>query len=232
MNAATRGIVDELRAVSDPSRLPGMARVGINVDRAIGVSIPNCRRIARRHRGDHELALRLWTTGIHEVRIVAAMVDDPAEVTVEQMDGWVIDLDSWDLCDQVCGNLFARTPTSFDRAEAWVRREEEFVVRAGFAIVASRAAWDHRPETRDAIFLPWLAEIERAATDDRNYVKKAVNWALRQIGKRSAELNEAAIARCERLIETGSRSARWIGRDALRELRSEDVQRRLRATAP
>lgn len=209
-----------------------MARVGINVDRAIGVSIPNCRMVARRHRGDHELALGLWTTGIHEVRIVAAMVDDPAEVTVEQMDAWVIDLDSWDLCDQVCGNLFARTRMSFDRAEAWVRRDEEFVRRAGFAIVASRAAWDHRPETPDAIFLPWLSEIERAATDDRNYVKKAVSWALRQIGKRSTGLNEAAVTRCERLIEMENRSARWIARDALRELRSEDVQRRLHATAP
>jgi 3-methyladenine DNA glycosylase AlkD len=205
-----------------------MARVGIMIDRALGVSIPNCRRLAQRHRGDHALALDLWGTRIHEARILASMVDDPSQVGVEQMEGWAADFDSWDLCDQVCGNLFTATPLAFDRAHAWVRRDHEFVKRAGFSIVAThaaRASDDHD----DAFWLGWLPEIERATTDERNYVKKAVNWALRQIGKRDLTLNSTAIETGERLAASPSRSARWIGRDALRELRSDAVQARVRA---
>jgi 3-methyladenine DNA glycosylase AlkD len=227
MKAATRRVVDELRAAADPSRKPGMARVGIPVDRALGVSIPHCRRIAKAHRFDHALALDLWTTGIHEARIVASMVDDPAEVTAAQMDAWVADFDGWDVCDQVCSNLFGSSGHAFPAARDWVRRDEEFVKRAGFTLVAERAVHDR--EHDDAFWAGWLPVIRAGADDDRNYVKKAVNWALRQIGKRNEALNAAAIAEAESLLERDSSSARWIARDALRELRSEAVQARLRA---
>jgi 3-methyladenine DNA glycosylase AlkD len=227
VKAHTQAAMDELRAVADASRLPGMARVGINVTRAIGVSMPDCRRIARAHRGDHGLAIDLWRTRIHEARILASLVDDPALVTAEQMEEWVAGFDSWDVCDQVCGNLFGQTANAFPAARAWVRRDEGFVKRAGFVIVAERAARDR--VASDAFWLRWLPTIRRGATDKRNEVMKGVNWALRAIGKRNAQLNDAAIETAERLIATGSRSARWVGRDALRELRSEAVRSRLRA---
>jgi len=226
MKAATRRVVDELRAAADPSRKPGMARVGIPVDRALGVSIPHCRRIAKAYRFDHALALDLWTTGIHEGRIVASMIDDPAEVTAAQMDAWVADFDGWDVCDQVCSNLFGSSAHAFPAARSWVRRDEEFVKRAGFTLIAERAVRDR--EHDDAFWAGWLPVIRAGADDDRNYVKKAVNWALRQIGKRNEALNTSAIAEAEALLQLDSSSARWIARDALRELRSEAVQARLR----
>ena len=229
MTTVAAAVLDELRAVADPARRPGMARVGINVERAWGVSIPDCRRIARRHRPDHGLALGLWETGVHEARILASMVDDPAAVTDAQMESWVAGFDSWDVCDQVCGNLFGRTPRAFTKARAWTRRDEEFVRRAGFVLVAVRAARDR--EHDDAFWLRWLPAIRRGAADDRNYVKKAVNWALREIGKRDEVLHAAAIEEAERLIATEGRAARWIGRDALRELRSDAVRARVRARA-
>lgn len=227
MRAATRTVVSELRAAADPSRRPGMARVGINIDRALGVPIPQLRRIARAHRGDHPLALDLWTSGVHEARILASMVDDPARVTREQMDAWVADFDSWDLCDQICNNLFRETSSADAAARAWVRRDEEYVKRAGFTIVAAQAVHDR--ERDDAYFLAWLPRIRRAASDERNAVKKAVNWSLRQIGKRNHALSDAAIAEAETLLELDDRSARWIARDALRELRSKAVGQRLGA---
>ena len=229
MRARTREVVGELRAVADPTRTPGMARVGINVDRALGVSIPHCRRIARGHRRDHALALDLWTTGIHEARILASMVDDPTQVTPAQMESWVGDFDSWDLCDQTCSNLFGSTPFAYEKARAWVRRKEEFEKRAGFTLIAERAVHDR--ERDDDFWLTWFPVIRRGATDDRNYVRKAVNWALREIGKRDLVLNAAAIAEAEQLLEIDAKSARWIARDALRELRSDAVQARLRNRA-
>jgi 3-methyladenine DNA glycosylase AlkD len=229
MRALTRAVLDEIEAAADTARLPGMARVGIAVEYAIGVSIPECRRIARAHRGDHALALDLWRTAIHEARIIASMVDDPAQVTPRQAERWAADFDSWDLCDQVCSNLFGATPFAYDLARTWVRRDEEFVKRAGFTLIAERAVHDHEPD--DDFWRSWLPVIRVGATDDRNYVKKAVNWALRQIGKRDLALNASAIAEAEALLELGDRSARWIARDALRELTSDPVQTRLRARA-
>jgi 3-methyladenine DNA glycosylase AlkD len=226
MRAHTREVLDEIEAAADPARRPGMARVGIAVERALGVSIPACRRIAREHRGDHSLALDLWRTGIHEARIIASMVDDPARVTLQQTERWVADFDSWDVCDQVCSNLFGATPFAYDLARTWGEREEEFVKRAGFTLIAERAVHDHEPD--DDFWRSWLPVIRSGATDDRNYVKKAVNWALRQIGKRDLVLNAAAIAEAEALLEMEDPSARWIARDALRELTSEAVQTRLR----
>ncbi len=208
-----------------------MARVGINVDRALGVSIPQCRRIARAHSDDHALAMDLWTTGIHEARILASMVDDPDDVTPTQMEGWVKGFDSWDLCDQTCGNLFGRTPHVYAKAQAWVGRPEEYVRRAGFTLIAERAVHD-QAHVGDAFWIAWFPAIRAGATDERNYVKKAVNWSLRQIGKRNLTLNAAAIAEAEALLDIGVPSARWIAREALRELMSDSVQERLRGREP
>jgi 3-methyladenine DNA glycosylase AlkD len=227
MRAATRGVVAELRAITDPSRLPGMAGVGINVDRALGVTIPDLRKLGRRYRPDHGLALDLWRSGIHEARILASMVDDPAKVTREQMEEWVAGFDSWDLCDQVVSNLFDLTPFAASVVRAWTNRPEEFVKRAGFAMIAAHTVHDRTAP--DRTFAAWFPAIRRGARDDRNYVKKAVSWALRQIGKRNLELNSAAIAEAEMLSMSDMPSARWVGRDALRELRLDETQRRLRA---
>jgi 3-methyladenine DNA glycosylase AlkD len=225
MNAETSGVVDELRALADPARLPGMARVGINVERAIGVSMPNVRKLGRRLHPEHRLALDLWGTGIHEARILASVVDDPGEVTREQMETWAVDFDSWDLCDQVIGNLFDRTSFASLAARAWAERDEEFVKRAGFTLIATRAVHDRT--SPDRTFTAWFPTIRRGAADDRNYVRKAVSWSLRQIGKRNRALNAAAIAEAEALAVSTMPSRRWVGRDALRELRREEIQRRL-----
>ena len=226
MTAATRGVVAELHALADPARLPGMARVGIDIDRAIGVSLPHLRKLGRRLGPDHLLALGLWSTAIHEARILASLVDDPADVTREQMDAWARDFDSWDICDQVVGNLFERTPYAVPAAHSWTERDETFVKRAGFVMIATRAV--HDGMSPDDAFTAWFPTIRRGATDDRNYVKKAVSWALRQIGKRNLALNAAAIAQAEMLAASMETSARWVGRDALRELQLGETKRRLR----
>ena len=218
-------VLKRLRELADPARLPGMARYGIAVDTALGVPVPELRRLARLLGKDHGLALGLWRTGVHEARILAGMVDDPVRVTQAQMERWVRDLRSWDLCDQVCMNLFDRTPFAFEKAVAWSCREPEFEKRAGFALMACAAV--HRKDVADEPFEAFLPFIERAATDERNYVKKAVNWALRQIGKRNAPLNREAIAAAERIRALDSKTARWIATDALRELTSPAVRRRL-----
>ncbi len=201
--------------------------MGINVDRALGVAIPELRTLGRRYGPDHELALDLWRSGIHEARILASMVDDPARVTRDQMEDWVADFDSWDLCDQVVSNLFDLTPFAASVVRAWTKRPEEFVKRAGFAMIAAHTVHDRTAP--DRTFTAWFPAIRRGATDDRNSVKKAVSWALRQIGKRNLALNAAAIEEAERLTTSEVPSARWVGRDALRELRLEQTQRRLRA---
>ena len=185
------------------------------------MSIPTLRRIARRHRGDHDLALALWDTDIHEARILAALVDAPRQVTEEQAERWVADFDSWDLCDGVC-DLFRETPFAWEKAFAWCARDEEFVRRAGFVLIATTAV--HGKGEPDERFLAALELVRKVANDDRNTVKKGVNWALRQIGKRNQRLNEAAIAMGEQIRVDGTRSGRWIASDALRELRSEAVQ--------
>lgn len=226
---AVHTVVTELRTLADPTRLPGMARYGIAVDRALGVGIPDLRRLARRVGPDHTLALELWDTGIHEARILAGMLDEPPLVGGRQMEDWVLGFDSWDLCDQVCSNLFDRTALAFDKARAWSGRRAEFVKRAGFATMAAAAV--HRKDVDDTVFRSFLAVIEVNVTDDRNYVRKAVNWALRQIGKRSRPLNRAAIAAAERIASVDDRTARWIAADALRELRSPAVAERLTRSA-
>ncbi|HLB61251.1 MAG TPA: DNA alkylation repair protein [Actinomycetota bacterium] len=226
MRRAVREALDELHALADPSRLEGMARYAIPAD--LGVTIYELRPLAKRLGSDHELALGLWGSGIHEARILAGFVDDPALITEEQMEDWVADFDSWDLCDQVCG-LFEQTAFAWKKAREWSRRGEEFVKRAAFAIVAGLAV--HDKAAGDGAFVRFLPTIRRGAADDRNFVKKAVSWALRNIGKRNLALNAAALETADDLRGSASRSARWVGSDAARELASERVQKRLRRKA-
>jgi 3-methyladenine DNA glycosylase AlkD len=219
-------VVERLRAMGNPANLTGMARYGIDVSNAFGVTIPALRATARQTGRDHALALALWRSGAHEARILASMVDDPARVTVRQMDAWARAFDSWDVCDQVCGNLFDRTPHAIGRVFAWAERPETFVRRAAFATVAGLSV--HRRDLSDDVFRAFLPTIEAASDDDRTYVRKAVSWALRQIGKRSLALNADARATAEAIRTSGTRSAGWIASDVARELSGDAVQRRLR----
>ena len=209
-------VLRELRALANPANIAGMARFGINPRGTLGIGIPHLRRLARRAGRDHRLAGELWAAGVHEGRILASMIDDPKEVTERQMERWVRDFDSWDVCDQVCGNLFRATSFAYRKAVEWSAREEEFVRRAGFVMMATLAVADKAaPDARFSRFLPLIV---RRSDDDRNFVRKAVNWALRQIGKRSPGLRREAIRTERGLMRSDSRSARWIARDALREL--------------
>jgi 3-methyladenine DNA glycosylase AlkD len=218
-------IINRLKALASPEAVKGMARFGINPENTYGVSIPNLRKLAKAAGKDHGLAQALWASGIHEARILASMVDDPALVTEEQMESWVKGFDSWDVCDQVCMNLFDKTPLAWQKIIDYSEREEEFVRRAAFALIAC-LAW-HDKQAEDEKFIALLAVIVRGATDERNFVKKAVNWALRHIGKRNQNLNRAAIGAAQEIQGIDSKAARWIAADALRELTGEAVEKRL-----
>jgi len=219
-------ILRRLQSLADPKAVEGMARFGINPKNTYGVSIPNLRAIAKEAGRNHLLAEQLWSSGIHEARILAGMVENPEKVTERQMDSWIKDFDSWDVCDQVCSNLFDKTPFAHQKALEWSKRSEEFVKRAGFVLMATLAV--HDKKAKDEEFLKFLPLIKRESTDDRNYVKKAVNWALRQIGKRNIKLNEAAVETAKDIQGLDSKGARWIASDALRELTSDAVRRKLR----
>jgi 3-methyladenine DNA glycosylase AlkD len=202
-----------------------MARFGINVENALGVGVADLRKLGRELAKDHRLAAELWDSGIHEARILASIGDRPELVTRTQMDRWVRGFDSWDLCDQVCMNLFWATPFAHEKIVAWSGRRAEYVKRAAFAMIAAAAVKDRTaPSDR---FLDYLPIIERGAGDDRNFVRKAASWALRQIGKRDRELHVAAVAQARSLAERPERSARWVGRDALREFDGDRVRSRL-----
>ena len=218
-------IVVELRGMASEHNREGMARFGIATEHALGISVANLRKLARRAGKDHALAQQLWDTGLHEARILASIVDVPAEVTEDQMERWVRDFDSWDLCDQCCGNLFWQTEHAERKAFEWSGREPEFEKRAGFALMAYMA-W-HDKAAPDSLFLSFLLVIEREACDRRNFVRKAVNWALREIGKRNHALNEAAVALARSILDSGDRASRWVASDALRELTSDAVRGRL-----
>jgi 3-methyladenine DNA glycosylase AlkD len=210
-------LLSVLRAHANPANVAGMARYGINRNGTLGVPMPVLRKLAKEAGRSHALAAELWASGIHEARILATLIDDPARVTGRQMDRWASDLDSWDVCDQACQNLFRYTPSAFAKAAQWARARREFVRRAGFSLMAglavkARTASDAQFE----VFFPLIAE---AAVDDRNMVKKAVNWALRQIGKRNPALCAKAIALAEQIRNRDCRAARWVAADALRELR-------------
>ncbi len=206
-----------------------MARFGIRAKVVYGVAKPKMDVLAKRIGRDHGLALALWDSGVHDARILAGMIDEPARVTASQMERWVRDFDNWDVCDGTCCHLFVFAKAAWPTAVAWTKRREEYVKRAGFALLAYLAYRDKTAS--DPKFLRILPILHQEARDERHFVKKAVNWALRNIGKRNPRLNREAIRCGERIQRQGSRSARWIAADALRELRSESVQRRLRKKA-
>ncbi len=194
-----------------------MARFGITSANILGIGVSPLRKIARQIGRDQDLAEQLWLTGIHEARTLACFVADPASISEAVAERWIRDFDNWAICDAACLHLFDKTPWAWNKAKEWSRRDREFERRAGFAVMAALAV--HDKKAPDARFLQFLPFIRRAATDDRNFVKKAVNWALRQIGKRNAPLNTAAIDEAEQIAKIDSRTARWIASDALRELR-------------
>lgn len=214
--ASVEEVLDKLNAAARPSQVEGMARYGMTAERRLGVSVPDMRRIAKTIGRDHQLALALWETGIAEARIVAALIDDPKVLSERQMDDWVKDFNSWDVCDQVCLNLFDKTPLAWKKVADWAEREEEYVRRAAFALIAC-LAW-HDKKAKDEDFTALFPIIKRGAADERNYVKKAVSWALRQIGKRNARLNQAALELAAEIGQLPSKAARWVASDVVREL--------------
>jgi 3-methyladenine DNA glycosylase AlkD len=202
-----------------------LARFGITATKAFGVSIANIQALARRLGRNHQLAAALWDTGWYEARLLTSFVDEPSRVTPAQMDRWCRDFDNWGICDTICFHLFDRTPHAWAKVAQWHDRRGEFVKRAAFALLASLALHDRG--TGDQRFIHSLALIERAATDERNFVKKGVSWALRLIGRRNLALNAEAVTLSRRLSTSPDAAARWIGRGALRELTSPMVQRQL-----
>ncbi len=221
-------IIRQLNKQSNPANLAGMARYGIDTRRALGVSMPAMRNLAKRLGKNHDLACDLWNTRVHEAWILAGLIDDPAQVSERQMERWVKDFASWDVCDQVCSNLFDKTPFAYRKVDEWSRRKETFVKRAGFVLMAALSV--HDKKAADTVFVKMLPIIKRESIDERNFVKKAVNWALRQIGKRNISLNKKAVQTAQAIKRIDSKSARWIAADALRELTSAAVQRRLTRT--
>ncbi len=221
-------IIKRLKSLSNKKNVEGMARFGINPEGTLGISVTTLRKLAKEIGKGHELAQELWQSGIHEARILAALVDIPEEVTMNQAESWLKDLDSWDVCDQLMMNLFDKTSFAFKKAIEWSKRKAEFEKRAGFALMATLAFHDRN--ANDEKFEVFLQLIIDAATDERNFVRKAVNWALRQIGKRNMLLNKRAIAISNEIINKfpGSKSAKWIAKDALRELQDEKTINRIK----
>lgn len=218
-------VLKKLKSLSNPEAVTGMARFGINPKDTYGISIPNLRKMSKEIGRDHCLAEQLWSSGIHEAQILASMIDEPEKVNQQQIETWVNDFDSWDVCDQTCMNLFEDTPYAYRKAVEWSEREGEFVKRAGFVMMARLAVSDKNAD--DEKFIKFFPLIKKHSTDNRNFVKKAVNWALRQIGKRNSYLNKIAIETAQGIQEMDSKSARWIASDALRELTSKVIENRL-----
>jgi len=217
-------IIKELEELSNPEDVEGMARFGINHMKRYGVRMPELRRIAKNTGKNYELAEKLWNAGYGETRILASLIDDPEKVTEAQMEKWVLDFDSWDVCDQCCMNLFRKTPFAYKKIFEWSRNEHEFVKRAAFTLIAVLAV--HDKQAPDDRFEQLFSLIIEESIDNRNYVKKSVNWALRHIGKKNIHLNRRAIEIAEEIHKIDSKSARWIASDALRELKSEKLQKR------
>lgn len=222
-------IVKKLKSLENPVNIAGMARFGIVTKKAFGISAPVLKSLAKEVKKQtqdrHALALELWQTGIHEARAIAYLIDDVKQVTEGQMESWVKDFDNWAICDGTCGTLFCKTQFAYQKAFEWSEREEEFIKRAGLVLPAWLAVHDKKADDiKIAQFLPIL---ESKADDERNFIKKAVNWSLRQIGKRNLHLNNLAIETAEKIKAQGTKSARWIAADALRELTNEKVLERL-----
>ena len=219
-------IITELESLSNPEDVEGRARFGINHTKTYGVRMPELRRIAKAAGKNHDLAEKLWNAGYGETKILAGLIEDPKMVTETQMENWVAGFDSWDVCDQCCINLFRKTPFAYNKVFAWSTREEEFVKRAAFAMIAVLAVHDKKAD--DKKFEEFFPLIIRESVDNRNFVKKAVNWALRQIGKRNLNLNKRAVEIAEEISTIDSKSAKWIAADAIRELTSEKIQERIK----
>jgi 3-methyladenine DNA glycosylase AlkD len=215
----------ELKGLADPKVRAKMEYFGVHVPNAHGISAPVLHQFAKRIGKDHRLARQIWATGVHEAKILATLIGESKKVTPAEMDRWARDFDSWDVVDSACCYLYAHAKSAWNKAAAWSRRREEFVKRASFSLVAYLSYKDE--EAPDARFVRFLRVIEREAHDERNFVKKAVHWALRNIGKRNKRLNLEAIRAAWRIRRQGARSARWIAADALRELKSAAVQKRL-----
>ena len=221
-------VMARLRALANADNVAGMARYGIRPKtETLGMSVYTVREIAKEIKRDHALALQLWDSGVHEARLLAGMIADPGQMTPAEMDRWAATFDSWDIVDQTTSNLFDKTPYAYQKVFEWAEREEEFVKRAAYALIAALAVQDKKAP--DSAFEAFFPVIAAGATDERNFVKKAVNWALRNIGKRNPALNQAAIDAARRIQAQGSRAARWIAADALRELTGDAVQARLKA---
>jgi 3-methyladenine DNA glycosylase AlkD len=218
-------IIKELKSLRNPRNIEGMARYGLNSPKTLGLCMPDLMRIAKETGRNHELAQRLWRSGIYEARVLAFMIDDWRQVTEQQMERWAKDFDNWGIVDGCCGHLFDRTPYAYKKAVEWSKRKEEFVKRAGFTMMATLTVHDKKAE--DEKMLRFLPLIVKGSTDERKYVSKSINWALRQIGKRNRALNRKAIETAEQIKKLDSKAARWIASDALRELRGEAVQKRL-----
>jgi 3-methyladenine DNA glycosylase AlkD len=221
-------VIINLKKLASTSKkdIEGMARFGINVENALCVSMPKIRKYAKEIGKNHELALQVWDSGIHEAKILAGLIDDREKVTDVQMEKWVSEFDSWDVCDQVIMNLFDKTEFAYKKAKEWAERDEEFVKRAGFAMMASLAV--HDKKASNELFIGFLKLIKEKSTDERNFVRKAVNWALRQIGKsRNIELYNIALKTAYEISEIDDKTARWIAKDAIRELESDAVKKRL-----
>jgi len=226
MDGKIKKILKELKKKGSKKNKEGMVRFGINTKNAFGTNVYDTRKIAKKYKFDHELALGLWNTNFHEARLLAGFIDEPEKVTEKQLEKWVKDFNSWDLCDLVCSNLFDKTVFAWKKAVEWTKRKKEFEKRAGFVLMCCLAVHDKKAE--DKKFEKFFPLIKKHSTDERNFVKKAVNWALRQIGKRNLKLNKKAIKLGKEIKKIDSKTAKWIASDALRELESEKIQKRLK----
>lgn len=223
-------IISDLKTYRNEKNIAGMARFGISGKNILGgPNTPTLRKMAKEIKKEvgesrHQIALELWDSGIHEAKILASMIDDPNKVTAKQMDDWIRDFDSWDVCDQVCMNLFDCTYIALEKASEWSKRKPEFEKRAGFALMAALANHDNK-NNHDKELKEFFPIILRESCDERNYVRKAVNWALRQIGKRNSELKKEAMKTAEEILKVNNKTAQWIAKDALRELKGKDVKK-------
>ena len=218
-------IIQKLHSLANPENVKGMARYGINPKNNLGISIYQLRPLAKEIGRNHALALRLWDSKLHDARLLACFIDDPKQITREQMDAWAKDFDSWDICDQACTGLFDLSSLAYEKVYQWAGYEKEFVKRAAFSLIAGLAVHDKNAMDKD--FERFFSILVQNAVDERNYVKKAVNWALRNIGNRNLRLNKAALRTAKEIQKIDSKSARWIASDAIRELTSPKVLQKL-----
>ena len=219
-------ILVKLKCMSNPEAVKWMARYGINSKNNLGIQVCKLREVAKDIDQDHELALKLWNSGIHDARLLACFIDNPVEVTGKQMDSWAQTFDSWDICDQACTSLFDRSPLAWAKIFEWADQTDEFVKRGAFSLIAGLTV--HDKKASDSKFEQLIPLIKKHSYDERNYVKKAVNWAIRNIGKRNKNLNQRMIKLSRELLQIDSKAAKWIASNSLRELTSIKIQKRIK----